>query len=128
MKKNRINKEIKSSQVRLVDENGEQVGVITLDEALSKARDAGLDLVEVSPNAEPPVCKILDYNRLRFQKKKDNKAKNKKKAIKEIKLRPVTDKNDIEIKVKKIIDFLSKGHRVKVSVFYRRKESWLIRT
>jgi translation initiation factor IF-3 len=90
--------------------------------AQSKAKEVGLDLVEVSPQADPPVCKILDYNRLRYQKKKElTKNKSKKKEVKEIKLRPVTDKNDVMIKTKKIIDFLQKGHRVKVSIFYRRK-------
>ncbi len=122
MKKCRINNEIKSPKVRLIDQEGEQVGVVDIRVAQSKAKEVGLDLVEVSPQADPPVCKILDYNRLRYQKKKElTKNKGKKKEVKEIKLRPVTDKNDVMIKTKKIIDFLQKGHRVKVSIFYRRK-------
>ncbi|MBM4211414.1 MAG: translation initiation factor IF-3 [Gammaproteobacteria bacterium] len=122
MKKCRINNEIKSPKVRLIDQEGEQVGVVDIRVAQSKAKEVGLDLVEVSPQADPPVCKILDYNRLRYQKKKElTKNKSKKKEVKEIKLRPVTDKNDVMIKTKKIIDFLQKGHRVKVSIFYRRK-------
>ncbi len=122
MKKNRINNEIKCPKVRLIDESGEQAGILDIKIAQSKARAAGLDLVEVSPQAEPPVCKILDYNRLRYEeKKKHSKNKSKKRETKEIKLRPVTDKNDIQIKTRKIIDFLSKGHRVKVSIFYRRR-------
>ena len=122
MKKCRINNEIKCPKVRLIDHEGEQVGIVDVRVAQSKAKEVGLDLVEVSPQAEPPVCKILDYNRLRYQKKKElNKNKSKKKETKEIKLRPVTDKNDIMIKTKKIIDFLQKGHRVKVSIFYRRR-------
>ncbi|MFW6297570.1 MAG: translation initiation factor IF-3, partial [Desulfosalsimonas sp.] len=101
-KRIKINSEIKAPEVRVIDPEGEQLGVIPFDTALSKAEDYGLDLVEVSPNANPPVCKIMDYGRFRYQQdKKQQEARKKQSAIqvKEIKVRPKTDTHDLEIKL-----------------------------
>src|SRR3546814_10839250 len=107
---------ITSPQVRLVDENGEQVGVVSTADARRRAESAGLDLMEVSPNAEPPVCKILDYGRLRYEaQKKKNEARKKQKVIevKEIKMRPNIDTHDYEVKMRSIHRSIEEGDKVK---------------
>ncbi len=109
-KKTRVNQQIHTPQVRLIDEEGNQVGVVNIREALAAAERASLDLVEISPNTEPPVCRIMDYGKYRFEKGKKHAAQKKKQRriqIKEVKFRPVTDIGDYQVKVRKIIEFLS---------------------
>lgn len=109
----------------MIDENGEMVGVLTKSEALQKAQNAGLDLVEVSPNADPPVCKILDYGKYKYeQQKKKAEAKKKQKVIeiKEIQLRPGIDENDFQVKLRAIRRFIEEGNKVKVSMRFRGRE------
>jgi len=119
----RINEDIRSREVRLV--NGSKVSVVCIDVALRRAREVGLDLVEVSSNQEPPVCKIMDYGKYKFEKaKKEKEAKKKQKVIqvKEIKLRPKIGDHDFEVKLKRIKEFLEDGNRVKVTVMFRGRE------
>jgi len=116
---------ITSSQVRLVDENGEQVGVVSISDALRRAEESGLDLLEVSPNADPPVCKILDYGRFRYEaQKKKNEARKRQKTIevKEIKMRPNIDTHDYEVKMRAIHRFIDEGDKVKVTMRFRGRE------
>jgi translation initiation factor IF-3 len=111
--------------VRLVDEEGEMVGVVSIDDAISRAASAGLDLVEVSPNADPPVCKILDYGKLKYQEqKKKSEARKKQKIIevKEIKMRPNIDKHDYGVKMRAIHKFIDEGDKVKVTIRFRGRE------
>jgi len=120
-----VNREIDSRQVRLVDADGNMVGVVTLGAALSAAEEAGLDLVEVSPNAEPPVCKILDYGKFKYEEqKKKNEARKKQKTIdvKEIKLRPNIDEHDYDVKMRNAKRFLEEGDKVKVTMRFRGRE------
>ena len=121
----RINQNIENNEVRLIDENGEMVGVVPLSAALERAQAAGLDLVEVSPNAAPPVCKILDYGKFKYEaQKKASAARRKQRVIdvKEIKMRPNIDSNDYNIKMRKIYEFLSDGDKVKVTLRFRGRE------
>ena len=116
---------IRVPTVRLIDEEGTQVGVVPTDEARHRAADAGLDLVEVSPNAEPPVCKIIDYGKLKYEKqKKKNEARKKQKTIevKEIKMRPNIDTHDYDVKMRAIVKFLDEGDKVKVTLRFRGRE------
>jgi translation initiation factor IF-3 len=109
--------------VRLIDAEGEQAGIVELHLALNKAEEAGLDLVEISPNAEPPVCRIMDYGKYLFEQSKKQKKKPKQSIqVKELKLRPVTDIGDYMVKVRKAIDFLKDGNRVKFAVRFRGRE------
>ena len=120
-----MNEDIDNREVRLVDENGEQVGVVPTLQALQRAMDAGLDLVEVSPNAEPPVCKILDFGKLKYQEqKKKNEARKKQKTIdiKEIKLRPNIDDHDYDVKMRSAKRFIDEGDKVKVTLRFRGRE------
>jgi translation initiation factor IF-3 len=121
----KINREIKSAKVRVISDDSKQLGVISLDEALEHAEKAGLDLVEVSPTAEPPVCKIMDYGKYRYkQSKKLHDAKKSQTVIhvKEIRLRPKTDEHDIQVKIKHIKKFLEKHDKVKISMVFRGRE------
>lgn len=121
----RINREIKSATVRVIAEEAKQLGVITLEEALAYAEKAGLDLVEVSPTAEPPVCKIMDYGKYRYkQSKKLHDAKKSQTVIhvKEIRLRPKTEEHDVQVKIKHIKKFLEKHDKVKISMMFRGRE------
>ncbi len=116
---------ITADPVRLVDEDGEMVGVVSLEEALTKADRAGLDLVEVSPNADPPVCKIQDYGKLKYQEqKKKSEARKKQKTIdvKEIKMRPNIDVHDYDVKMKAVHKFIGEGNKVKVTIRFRGRE------
>ena len=116
---------IRVPTVRLIDEEGTQVGIVPTDEARIRAGDAGLDLVEVSPNAEPPVCKIIDYGKLKYEKqKKKNEARKKQKTIevKEIKMRPNIDTHDYDVKMRAITKFLDEGDKVKVTLRFRGRE------
>ncbi|HTB45345.1 MAG TPA: translation initiation factor IF-3 [Acetobacteraceae bacterium] len=121
----RVNEEIRSPQVRLIDENGEMAGVMTAREAQQRAYSAGLDLLEISPNAEPPVVKILDYGKFKYeQQKKRNEAKKKQKVIeiKEIKVRPNIDENDYQVKMRAMKSFIEEGDKVKVTLRFRGRE------
>ena len=112
-------------KVRLISEKGEQVGVVSKNEALAMAQEVGLDLVEVSPNADPPVCKILDYGKLKYEtQKKKNEARKKQKIIevKEIKMRPGIDQHDYDVKMRSIHRFLDEGDKVKVTLRFRGRE------
>lgn len=121
----RVNHQIKIDKIRLVDELGEMIGVVTVDEGIRRAKAAGLDLVEVSPNAAPPVCKILDYGKYKYEaQKKAAEARKKQKVvvIKEIKLRPTIDPHDFGIKMKQARKFLEDGDKVKVTLRFRGRE------
>jgi len=121
----RINNRIKSPEVRLVSMDGEQVGIVSIDDALTKAKEMGLDLVEVAPNAKPPVCRIMDYGKYKYlQSKKEHEAKKKQTIInvKEMKLRPRTDEHDLQVKLKHIKRFLNEGDKVKVTCRFRGRE------
>ena len=121
----RINDEIKVREVRLIDENGENRGVVSISEALRIADDAGLDLIEISPQAVPPVCKVLDYGKYKYevQKRKNEAKKNQKVVnIKELKLRPVIDTHDYEVKIKQAKKFLSQGDKVKFTMRFKGRE------
>jgi len=121
----RINDEIGVPRVRLVDENGEMVGVVGRNEAIAMAVDAGLDLVEIAPNADPPVCKILDFGKYKYEiQKKKNEARKKQKVIevKEIKLRPSIDDHDYDVKMRSMNKFIEEGDKVKVTMRFRGRE------
>jgi len=116
---------ILAPEVRLIDQEGKQVGVLPIQEAREVAGEADLDLVEISPNAEPPVCRVMDYGKYRFEEsKKLQTARKKQKQIqvKEIKFRPGTDIGDYKIKLRKLIEFLEEGDRVKVTLRFRGRE------
>ena len=120
-----MNFEINVPNVRLVGADGEMIGVVTTREALAAAEDAGLDLVEISPNADPPVCKILDFGKFKYeQQKKKNEARKKQKVIevKEIKLRPNIDDHDYDVKMRSATNFLEEGDKVKVTMRFRGRE------
>ena len=111
--------------IRVVDANGEMVGVVSVEEGIKMAYDAGLDLVEVSPNADPPVCKILDYGKFKYEKqKKQHDARKKQKTIdvKEIKMRPSIDVHDYEVKMRNVRRFLGDGDKVKITIRFRGRE------
>jgi len=121
----RINEMIRSKTVRLIDDEGNQVGIISVDDALGMARSKNLDLVEVSPTVAPPVCRIMDYGKYKYQAaKKKQEAKKKQTVIqvKEIKLRQKTEEHDILVKLKQIRKFLEDGNRVKVTIRFRGRE------
>ena len=121
----RINQEIRSKEVRLIDENGENRGIVAIREALALAADAGLDLIEISPQAVPPVCKIFDYGKYKYeqQKKKNEARKNQKVVnIKELKLRPMIDTHDYEVKIKQARKFLTQGDKVKFTMRFKGRE------
>jgi translation initiation factor IF-3 len=121
----RVNEDIRVPQVRLIDEAGEMQGVMTARDALHRAFSVGLDLLEISPNAEPPVVKILDYGKYKYeQQKKKNEAKKKQKVIeiKEIKVRPNIDENDYQVKLRAMKTFIDDGDKVKVTLRFRGRE------
>ena len=121
----RTNERIIASEVRVISSTGKQLGIISIREALNHAEDEGFDLVEVSPDAKPPVCKIIDYGKLKYKKQKSKKeAKKKQKTIevKEIKMRPGIDKHDYEVKIKALSKFIGGGNKVKVSLRFRGRE------
>ncbi|WP_460234002.1 translation initiation factor IF-3 [Aurantivibrio plasticivorans] len=125
VKKARINEQIEASEVRLIGADGEQVGIVTLDEALDAAKAASLDLVEIAPDANPIVCKILDYGKQLFEAKKAKaaaKKKQKQQQIKEMKFRPGTEEGDYKVKLRNLIRFLENGDKGKVSLRYRGRE------
>ena len=121
----RVNEMIDAPALRLVDDKGEMAGVISIEEALKLADEAGLDLVEVAPNADPPVCKLLDYGKYKYEaQKKANVARKKQKLIevKEIKMRPGIDVHDYDTKMRSMVRFLGEGDKVKVTVRFRGRE------
>ncbi len=121
----RTNSDITAPEVRLVDADGEMQGVVTLAKAQEMADQVGLDLVEMSPNAEPPVCKILDYGKFKYeQQKKANEARKKQKTVdvKEVKLSPRIEKNDYDVKMRNATRFLNDGNKVKVTMRFRGRE------
>ena len=121
----RINEMINSRSVRCIDPDGEQLGILSIDEAMNKAEELGLDLVELQPNADPPVCKILDYGKHKYQaQKRANEERKKQKIIevKEIKLRPNIDQHDYQVKMKAVRKFIDGGDKVKITLRFRGRE------
>jgi translation initiation factor IF-3 len=121
----RVNETILAPEVRVINQEGEQIGIVSIEEAKQAAEEARLDLVEISPNAEPPVCRIMDYGKFRFEaSKKLQQARKKQKQtqVKEIKFRPGTDVGDYKIKLRKLVEFLEVGDRVKVTLRFRGRE------
>ena len=121
----RINDEIRAREVRVTAENGEQLGGMSLQEALAKALEANLDLVEVAPTAKPPVCRIMDYGKFRYeQQKKDREARKKQKTfdVKEVKLRPKIEDHDYQVKLRNAQRFLADGDKVKAVIMFRGRE------
>ena len=120
-----MNGEIRCKEVRLVDLDGEPIGVVPIEEALDRAIKAGVDLVEISPNAEPPVCRIMDFGKFLYEKSKSQKEQKKKQKqvqIKEIKFRPGTDEGDYQVKLRNLIRFLEEGDKAKVTLRFRGRE------
>lgn len=118
----RINREITILKTRLTGIDGKQIGVVNINEALKKAEEIGLDLVEVSPNANPPVCRIMDYGKFLYEKNKSTKEQRKKQKTihtKEIKFRPRTDERDYQVKIRNIIKFLIEGDKIKITLRFR---------
>jgi translation initiation factor IF-3 len=121
----RVNDEIRAASIRLVDQHGNMMGVVSVQEGLKLAEQAGLDLVEVSPTASPPVCKVLDYGKYKYEiQKKAHEARKKQKVIqiKEIKLRPTIDKHDLDIKIRNVLGFLEEGDKVRITLRFRGRE------
>jgi translation initiation factor IF-3 len=121
----RVNEDIRVPQVRLIDQEGEMQGVMSARDALLRAYAVGLDLLEISPNADPPVCKILDFGKFKYeQQKKKNEAKKKQKVveIKEVKVRPNIDENDYQVKMRAMKSFIEEGDKVKVTLRFRGRE------
>ncbi|MGB5298821.1 MAG: translation initiation factor IF-3 [Thiogranum sp.] len=123
--KYRLNENIDAAEVRLVGAGGEQIGVVPLEEAKKLAEESSLDLVEISPQAEPPVCKVMDYGKFRFEEQKKRQASRKKQKqtqVKEIKFRPGTDIGDYNVKLRNLTRFLTEGDKVKVTLRFRGRE------
>lgn len=121
----RTNREIRADKLRVITESGEQLGILTLREALMKAEEMGLDLVEIAPSAKPPVAKIIDYGKLRYHQAKKEKESKKAQVqikVKEIKLKPNIDKHDFHTKVKHAREFLLKSNKVRISIMFRGRE------
>ena len=120
-----MNRRIRAKEIRVIDPEGQQLGIMPPDLALTKARDLGLDLVEVSPEAAPPVCRIMDYGKYKYSlKKKNSEAKKNQSAsgIKEVKFRPKIEAHDYNFKIERIRKFLSGGHKAKVTMMFRGRE------
>lgn len=121
----RVNKAIASSTIRVVGADGEMVGVVSLEEGLALAAESGLDLVEVAPNSDPPVCKVLDYGKFKYlEQKKRNEARKKQKVIdvKELKMRPGIEEHDYQTKMRSMVRFINDGDKVKVTIRFRGRE------
>jgi len=120
-----VNDRIRGTEIRLIGAEGENVGVVSPERALALAEEAGLDLVEISPNATPPVCKIMDYGKFKYEtQKKEAEARKKQKIIevKEVKFRPTTDTHDYDVKMRNVFKFLDNGDKVKVTLRFRGRE------
>lgn len=118
----RVNKQIRAPKVRVITEDGQQLGVLTNLDALQKAQSMGLDLVEIAPKADPPVCKIIDYGKYRYQQARRDREQKKAQhqaKVKEIKLKPNIDKHDLEVKITRAKEFFSKGNKVKFTCSFR---------
>ena len=125
IKEQQINEQIRDKEIRLIGENGEQLGIVSSREALTLAGEKNLDLVKISPNANPPVCKIMDYGKYKYEvakKEKESRKKQKVAVLKEIRLRPSIEDNDLRTKAKNVIKFLEAGDKVKVAVRFRGRE------
>tara|TARA_B100000674_G_scaffold83799_1_gene58091 strand:- start:237 stop:740 length:504 start_codon:yes stop_codon:yes gene_type:complete len=125
MKNPRVNYKIRSNEVQLITHEGENIGIVPIGEAINRAQEVGLDLIEIAPNVKPPVCKIIDYGKYKYElQKKASNAKKKQKVInlKEIKLRPNTDKHDYNFKIKAADKFLVKGDKVKFTIRFKGRE------
>ena len=119
----RINSRVRAPEVRLIDVDGSQLGLYKTSEALKRAQDAGVDLVEVAPNAVPPVCRLMDYGKYKYELKKNQASKKQKtQTIKEIKLRPNIGQHDLNVKINRLKDFLLNGHKARVRIFFRGRE------
>ncbi len=119
----RVNERIRAPEIRVIGSNGEQLGVMTPEVARAAAEEAGLDLVEVAPGSRPPVCRIMDYGRYKYeQKKKQGKGKGHSATLKEVKLRPRTDMHDLEFKLRNVRRFLMEGDKVKITLMFRGRE------
>jgi translation initiation factor IF-3 len=121
----RINQQIRSPQVRLIDEDGKQLGILPISEALAAAQQRGLDLVEVAPQATPPVCRLMDYGKFRYTRaKRERSARRTQKSVemKEVRLRPKTDEHDLQVIMRRARSFLGDGSKVKVRVRFRGRE------
>jgi len=121
----RVNQQIRAREVRLVGPDGKQIGIVSLREALARAEEYGLDLVEVAPQADPPVCKIMDYGQFLYQEAKKAKEAKKRQTqveLKEIKVRPKTEEHDLQTKIRHIRRFLEERNKVKIRVFFRGRE------
>lgn len=121
----RLNEKIVAHEIRVIDSEGEQLGILSRSEALTIAENQGLDLIEVSPNAAPPVCRLMDYGKYKYQQsKKQHEAKKHQKVIhvKEVKLRPKTEEHDLQFKLNNALRFLEEGNKVKVTVMFRGRE------
>ncbi|MFI3172476.1 MAG: translation initiation factor IF-3 [Eubacteriales bacterium] len=120
-----INEQIKDKEIRLIGENGEQLGIVSIQEAMRMAEEAELDLVKIAPTAKPPVCKIIDYNKFKYeQSRKEKEAKKKQKTVelKEVRLSPNIDSNDLNTKVNNARKFIGKGNKVKITLRFRGRE------
>ncbi|UCD36574.1 MAG: translation initiation factor IF-3 [Nitrospiraceae bacterium] len=118
----RINKWIRSREVRVIDSDGAQLGVLDIFEARKLAQSKDLDLVEVAPNAQPPVCKVMDYGKYRYQQAKKHSTKHKTITVKEVKVRPQINEHDLQFKMRNARKFLEHGNKVKVTMFFRGRE------
>ncbi|PIS01129.1 MAG: translation initiation factor IF-3 [Chlamydiae bacterium CG10_big_fil_rev_8_21_14_0_10_35_9] len=121
----RVNRQIRTDKVRVISEDGSQLGILTVPEAIRKAEEAGLDLVEIAPKAKPPVCKIIDYGKYRYlltKKEKESKKSQHQIKVKEVKLKPNIDVHDLNTKLKRARDFLEKGNKVKITCMFRGRE------
>jgi translation initiation factor IF-3 len=120
-----VNEKIRALQVRVIGSDGSQLGILPIKQALEIAREEGLDLVEVAPNAEPPVCKVMDYGKYKYQQSKRTQEAKKKQTViqvKEVKLRPKTDEHDVQVKLSHIRRFLAQKDKAKVTVLFRGRE------
>ena len=125
MRNPRVNHKIRSNEVQLITHEGENIGIVPIGEAINRAQEVGLDLIEIAPNVKPPVCKIIDYGKYKYElQKKASNAKKKQKVInlKEIKLRPNTDKHDYNFKIKAADKFLVKGDKVKFTIRFKGRD------
>jgi len=121
----RANRKIRASKVRLITENGEQLGVVDIEEALSKAQEATLDLVEVAPNVNPPVCRIMDYSRFKYEQEKRERESKKKQHVvhlKEVKVGPTIEEHDYKVKLHNLERFIGRGDKVKVTMRFRGRQ------
>ena len=119
----RVNRQIRIPEVRLIDETGEQVGIVARESAMARAEEAGLDLVEVSPHARPPVCRIMDFGKFKYlQRKKERGSKSTSSQLKELRVRPAIDKHDLEYRLAAGRKFLEAGHKVQVVCIFRGRQ------